>query len=350
MTPSNQKPIVPRSHRGFTLIELLVVIAIIGILVALLLPAMQAARESARRMECTNHLKQLGVALSGYHDALRTFPAGSLMRDDPAWPGYPSELFAWGVLAQLTPYVEQLNLGGTMNLKYPIYTFGGPLGFSFSQPNQLAIGTTVPLFLCPSDKAASIESNWGVPAIGPTNYTANMGTGLNGGSPINTDGPFYNLSGTRFADITDGTSNTACMSESLLGDGAESASGPTPPADVQRVYAWLSPVDTMSDVACASPSLWNLQRRRQFAWYSGEIRCASYNHYYVPNIDRWDCVSNAPSLGFTAIGWKAARSQHEGGVHLLLCDGSARFVSENINGPTWRALATRAGNEILGEF
>jgi prepilin-type N-terminal cleavage/methylation domain-containing protein len=342
---------MPR-RKGFTLIELLVVIAIIAILMALLLPAVQQAREAARRAECKNNLKQLGIALHNYESTHRTFPPNLV----PGGTNYRYSAGNWGVLAYLNPYLEQTAVYNLMNLNAPTYAPVSP--FDIADPNnRIAAGTIVPLFLCPSDRGVSVSSGYGVANLAPTNYVANQGTGLNvtpagnrHGSPYDADGVFFADSRVRIADITDGTSNTACMSESLLGDGAESASGPTPPADVQRVYAWLSPVDTMSDAACASPSLWNLQRRRQFAWYSGEIRCASYNHYYIPNVNTWDCVSNAPSLGFTAIGWKAARSQHEGGVHLLLCDGSVRFVSENINGPTWRALATRAGNEIIGEF
>ncbi|HEX7449184.1 MAG TPA: DUF1559 domain-containing protein [Pirellulales bacterium] len=345
MAPTDPKRSARSSRRGFTLIELLVVIAIIGILVALLLPAVQAAREAARRMECTNHLKQLGIAMSGYHDALGTFPAGALMRDDPAWPGYPSELFAWGVLAQLTPYVEQLNLGGAMNLKYPIYTFGGPGGFSFSQPNQFAIGTTVPLFLCPSDKSSSIEGNWGVAKIGSTNYTANMGTGLNGGSPVSTDGPFFNLSGTRFADVIDGTSHTAFMSESLLGEGGQSVTGPLP-ANAQRVYAYLGGAP-LSPGACAAGGAWNFDDLRGFLWAAGEYRCVAYNHFYPPNAPQWDCMTFGAPPDYMTLAWRAARSVHPGGVNVMLGDGSVQFVSESIDLLTWRARATRAGGEAL---
>ena len=345
MVAAEKNRAAQRRAAGFTLVELLVVIAIIGILVALLLPAVQAAREAGRRTQCNNNLKQLGIGMSHYHDALQTFPAGSLMRDDPAWPGYPAELFAWGVLAQLTPYVEQNNLAGTMNLKYPIYTFGGPNGFSFSQPNQYAIASVVPLFLCPSDKSQSIEGNWGVAAIGPTNYAANMGSGLNGGSPLTTDGPFYAGSATRFADILDGTTHTAFMSESLLGEGGLSVTGPLP-ANAQRVYAYLGGAP-LSPGACAAGGAWNFDDLRGFLWAAGEFRCAAYNHFYPPNAPQWDCMTFGPPPDYVTTAWRAARSLHPGGVNVLLGDGSVQFVSESVDLLTWRARATRAGNEAL---
>ena len=152
-------------------------------------------------------------------------------------------------------------------------------------------------------------------------------------------------------DIQDGSSNTAAMSESLLGDGPEVAPGNTPPASPQRVYAYLNSYpSSMDDASCASPTLWNNDRRRQFLWFSGEIRNSSYNHYYPPNSAKWDCITNAAALGYTAIGWKAARSLHAGGVNLLMADGAVRFVGQSINGTTWRGLATRSGGEILGDF
>jgi prepilin-type processing-associated H-X9-DG protein len=135
------------------------------------------------------------------------------------------------------------------------------------------------------------------------------------------------------------------MSESLLGE----VSASTPPTNPRRAYAWLE-TDTLSDAQCASPSAFNVQDPLGFAWYSGEMRCGAYNHYYGPNPSNWDCVSNAPSLGFTAIGWRAARSMHTGGAHVLLCDGSVRFVSDNIYLPTWRALATRSGGEVVSQY
>ncbi|HVC92122.1 MAG TPA: DUF1559 domain-containing protein [Pirellulales bacterium] len=339
-----------KGHRqsGFTLIELLVVIAIIGILVALLLPAVQAAREAGRRTQCINNLKQLGIALSNYHDTYKVFPAGNLTSENPSWPGTPAELFAWGVLPQMLPFLEQTAIKSTMNLNYPIYVPDPVLGYIFSPPNQPAVATTVPLFLCPSDQAKPIEGNYGVAQIGPTNYMACFGTGLNEGLPTNTDGIFYALSHTSFADIRDGSSSTVAMSESVLGGGGLFATGPMP-ADVQLVYAYPpgmgGPVP-LSAAACQNSSMWNGWDLRGFTWVAGEFRAAAYNHYYTPNQNIPDCISySGPDELTTA--WRAARSFHPSGVNILLADGSARYVSETINVAVWYALSTRAGKEAL---
>jgi prepilin-type N-terminal cleavage/methylation domain-containing protein len=343
-----------KRRRGFTLIELLVVIAIIAILIALLLPAVQQAREAARRTQCKNNLKQLGLGLHNYESSLRVFPPNLI----PSGTKYQYSAGNWGVLAYLSPYLDQANLYNLLNLNAPTYC-SGPGGSIICDPNnQIAAGMIIPIFLCPSDKGTSLGGGYGVASLGPANYVANLGSGLNStaagpanGSPYNADGIAFADSRVKIADITDGTSNTAAMSESTLGDGDESATGPTPPAKAEKVYGYLYTFQSsLDDAACAAPTHWNLDRRRGFLWFSGEIRNAAYNHYYTPNYKSWDCITNAAAMGYTAIGWKAARSQHVGGVHLLLCDGSVRFVSDNVDRVTWRALSTRSGGEVIGEF
>ena len=340
-------------RRAFTLIELLVVIAIIAVLIALLLPAVQQAREAARRMQCKNNLKQLGLALHNYESSLQTFPPNLVPGGNFAYSAGN-----WGVLAFLSPYLDQTPIYNLMNLNAPTYASTSP--YNIADPNNAkAASFTIPLFLCPSDKGQSLGGDYGVASLGPANYCANMGSGINtfaggaaNGSPYNSDGVMFANSRIRVADITDGTSNTACMSESILGDAPTKVTGSsTPPNSVQKSYAYLTTYQSsLDDASCAAATNWNIQDHRQFLWYSGEIRNTSYNHYYTPNDKRWDCVTNAFSLGYTAIGWKAARSMHVGGVHLLLCDGSVRFISDNISGTTWRSLSTRAGSEVLGEF
>jgi prepilin-type N-terminal cleavage/methylation domain-containing protein/prepilin-type processing-associated H-X9-DG protein len=333
-------------RHAFTLIELLVVIAVIAVLIALLLPAVQKVREAANRVACQNNLKQLALAMHNYQSARGAFP--------PAFKGdgTPIAYFAsWSALAELNPFLEQTAIYNQMDLSLP--TYESTIPFNITRPNQFAVQQTVKLFLCPSDKMQPVTTGpaYGVPVLGPTNYAVCNGSGTNSGSPWDADGVFIAKRAMRISDIVDGTSNTAMLSESILGEGTESASG-QPPAPLQTVYAYLSG-QPLSENACATASLWNVQQRRGFMWASGEIRCASYNHYFPPNALEADCITFDVRPGparYTALGWRAARSRHGGGVNLALCDGSVRFVVDSIKLSIWRGLATRAGSELREDF
>jgi prepilin-type processing-associated H-X9-DG protein len=192
---------------------------------------------------------------------------------------------------------------------------------------------------------------YGVPVLGPTNYAVCNGSGTNSGSPWNADGVFIAKQRLRVADIPDGTTNTAMLSESILGEGTESATGAAP-APLSTVYAYLAGIP-VSESECAAATLWNVERLRGYMWASGEIRSASYNHHYPPNAPQPDCVTFDTLPGptrFTAQGWRGARSRHSGGVNLTLCDGSVRFVTDSIDLTVWRGLATRAGGEVARDF
>ncbi len=339
-------------RRGFTLIELLVVIAIIAVLIGLLVPAVQKVREAAARMSCTNNLHQLGLSMHNYEGTHGKLPPAFRGIAEPPFNALPAYFFSWSTLAELNPYLEQTNIYNQMNLKLPIYM---PPTYNISADNQFAVQQVVKLFLCPSDRTPTPAGGYGVPVLGPTNYAACLGSGTTAGgppfgSPWDADGVFRAKLGTKITDITDGTSNTAAMSESTLGEGPESATGVLP-GDPQTVYAYLNGGTPLTESACASATRWNVDRRRGFMWATGEIRCASYNHYYLPNAPVYDCVTNdyTPGAGiYTAVGFRAARSKHPGGVNLLLADGSARFVANSISLATWRGLSTRVGGEVPG--
>ncbi len=329
-------------RRAFTLVELLVVIAIIGILIALLLPAVQAAREASRRMGCANNLKQLGLALHDFNDAVGHLPSGADAKPFPAAPTHPHNFYRWSALVHLLPYLEQSNTYNQLDLSLPLYG----ANFQVTSENKAAVALVLPLFLCPSDKQEAVTEGFG-----PTNYAVGTGTGTGGGTPFDTDGPFFVNSQTRLADVTDGTSNTAFMSESLLGEGPEGTTDATV-MDFRRDYAFFLSAP-LTDALCSKPVTYNYSNRRGFSWANGEYRCGFYNHYYTPNRAVFDCIGvqifGAIEKRQAPFGWRTARSNHPGAVNLLLGDGSVRPVRDEIDPAVWRALATRDGGEPPSE-
>jgi prepilin-type N-terminal cleavage/methylation domain-containing protein/prepilin-type processing-associated H-X9-DG protein len=320
------------ARSAFTLIELLVVIAIIAVLIALLLPAVQSAREAARRSQCVNNLKQIGLALHNYETSLGCFPM-SMGFDAPGF-GYP-EPVSYSGLSMLLPYMEQTVVFNAIN--YSVVR-GDPA-------NNTATATSVNSFLCPSDPQQNLPAG-----EAGENYRPNSGSGLqyvSGASDpwgFNTslppfNGPFYPVSKTRIAEITDGTSNTAAFSEMGLGDMSNAIGSAK--TDQFWTQTWPSTTDqAISD--CQSFPVTDLTKQglstSGVPWLVGSTS-AMYNHVNTPNMRT--CIFPPGRIVNTA------NSYHPGGVNVLLCDGSVRFVKDSTSLPTWRALGSRNGAEVI---
>jgi len=328
-------------RRGFTLIELLVVIAIIGVLIALLLPAVQAAREAARRAQCANNLKGIGLALQNYHAAFDGFPVGFLYPSRPV-PATTSPLqYRWSALAQLTPFLEGGVLWHAMNFDLPIAARPSGSGSAFwpyMPAHATAISTRVAAFLCPTDGAVPPD-----PASGPTNYAFCTGDGSGGGDAATGNGAFILGPTIRLADIADGSSQTVAASESLLGIAGPYSrpAGSAPPTPLGRAFARAA-APPLTEAACnAAVAGWLVNKGA--GWWDGNYLNTLYNHRRMPDDPRADCVT------YHNPGWRAARSLHPGGVNVLYCDGHARFVVDSIAPAPWWAMATRSGGEVISD-
>ncbi len=302
------------------------VIAIVGVLVALLLPAVQAAREASRRSSCVNNLKQLGVALQNFHAAQRRFPPG---RGGPAPMVFSAQ-------AYLLPYVEEGSLEGQIDfMSAPTNLVIAGVSYS-GNANKPAAEQVVRVLACPSDVA---EGRVAGSNFGGTNYVANAGSGtLNFGSLTNADGVFYIRSKIDFRKLTDGSTNTVAFSERQLGNGQPQ---PAASRENNQLVIWevnsSMPFGPTPCEAAVSGS-WYIQRGAK--WILGNYGNTVYNHYYVPNSQQWDCMNLPQQMALTA-----ARSNHTGGVNVSFCDGSVRFVVDDVRLEVWRAAATRSGGE-----
>ena len=321
-------------YHAFTLFEILVSISVIAVCIALLIPAVQRARESARRMQCTNNLRQLAIAMHNHESSLRYLPSGSIAKQFDDVPSTPWTFYRWSALASLSPYLENYAAYQKLNLNKPLYT----ASLGVTSENVEGAGTRVSIFLCPSDNFQRLHESFA-----PANYTFCTGSGLNGGTPLSTDGIFYVNSKTQVSAITDGTSNTIAVSESVLGS--------KDPGNRDPKYAykyWL--LAPLTENVCGLASSWNVQDPRGFAWVNGEYRAALYNHHRGPNSNLHDCIGSVliggPSIIYTPYGWKAARSLHGQGVNGTKADGSISYVSNDIDQVVWTAISTRSSGEV----
>ncbi|MCA9119142.1 MAG: DUF1559 domain-containing protein [Planctomycetaceae bacterium] len=359
-----------KKRHGFTLVELLVVIAIIGILVALLLPAVQAAREAARRMQCSNNLKQWGLAAHNYHDTFRAFPMTNAQNYLPNVQGFSPQ-------ARLLPFIEQTTLQDQLDFALPAFT--GPWNALVPNPQFAAsFATPLAVALCPSDPAPELNVGAGGAVYSGINYMVSYGSGKGANYDLRwrTDGVVYENSGTRFADIIDGTSNTVFMSETVRSVGADFtlAGGTLPKAPYQAtlngssgVSAAKQPVQGLAasggawsngasgviedpDLSAIWPTMSNWRgassaalRGRGTSWaHSGAISTLT-NGYSTPN-------SRIPDVVVHFTGFFAPRSFHPGGAQATLSDGSVRFLTETIDATLHRSLHSRDGGEVVSGF
>jgi prepilin-type N-terminal cleavage/methylation domain-containing protein/prepilin-type processing-associated H-X9-DG protein len=321
-----KEDIVRARRRGFTLIELLVVIAIIGVLIGLLLPAVQKVREAANRMKCTNNLKQLGLAMHTYHDANLVLPSG-----------VGSHGCCWGTWQVLVlPYLEQQNMR-SLYLNYSGNDASGPRYGDVK--NQPVTGKNIAVLTCPSDmvhvSAVTYHNyvvNWGNTSLYglPLNGVPFLGAPFNcyEGTPITSAGHDYDYltpadvghgiygRPVPFREITDGLSNTLLASETIQGRGND---------------------------------------HRGFTWWGS---AAGFVTYMVPNSSEPDVltggscdpVQNPPCTTIstaTRPRMMAARSRHVGGVNAVLCDGHVVFIRNDINAAVWSALGSTHGGEVI---
>jgi prepilin-type N-terminal cleavage/methylation domain-containing protein/prepilin-type processing-associated H-X9-DG protein len=338
-------------RRAFTLVELLVVIAIIGILIALLLPAVQSARESARRAHCLNNLKQFGLAAHNYESTFKRLPPSRLnLINFPAGVTAADTGEEWSQHARLLPYFEQ-------DAGYDKIDFDRNWNHA---NNKGALAIRPPVFICPSDAAARLDPP-GNQEQGKTNYRANAGamtvTGRNNNGIFF---PFVDVDyndrlqfhkyGLTLAEVLDGTSNTAMFSERAVGDDTPNKYHPE-----GDWYLLSSPTATGANfnvtiafrnacIASTPPSPisnMNSDSRGGQRWSNPGTRVTRYNHVVPPNGRSCCGMMNGNNDCGNEAGATTATSFHPGGVNLVLVDGSVKFVRDAISPSIWQAVGGR---------
>jgi prepilin-type N-terminal cleavage/methylation domain-containing protein/prepilin-type processing-associated H-X9-DG protein len=338
-----------RKRAAFTLVELLVVIAIIGILVALLLPAIQAAREAARRAQCQNNMKQLGIALHNYHDTKKEFPTCTFWvynknQKPSAWWDH------WGWLPKLLPFIEEDALHSQIDFNY------APTAFNKAVNNRGVIQTKVPGLVCPSNPHSNElrdeeESVTGAGsstyvAIAQADYAASVGDYRNytgfGQDPTFVSGRYKNSSGASQPDFP--------IFASYWHDPSKYG-GPVPIRGIIGRFGWSASLKQIPDgsshtfIVGECVGAWSaVQNFGLQCWATTAHPMNHKNEFFLAGEQNWDKP--------TAANWDDAiafRSLHPGGAHFLMCDASVQFLSENIDQDTYMAMASRDGGETLRE-
>lgn len=324
----------PRRRFAFTLVELLVVIAIIGVLVGLLLPAVQQAREAALRSQCINNLKQIGIGVANYSETYQYFPTGS-----SGMAGVIVGNENWGVQAYLLPFIER-------EAVYNLANFEAKAG---DPPNDTIRQQFVQTYVCPIDVERNINDNLN---CGRSNYRACMGSDWISGEMNN--GLFLQLKMLKPGDVTDGLSKTAMFSERVRGDGDVNIVSPE--ADYFRLPISVNDsIDTVYNncrnlaIHSVKGSLTEQMPYSGRFWINGQLVTTRYNHASTPNTP--SCArSGSGNLTPNNGGVVPPSSWHPGGVNVLLADGSVHFITDPIDIYVWRALGTRSGGETIQDF
>jgi type II secretory pathway pseudopilin PulG len=338
--------IVRPGRVAFTLIELLVVIGVVSILIALLIPAVQAAREAARRSHCQSNLRQIGLAMHGYHDAYGCFPigfTGKSLGAGKTYHGYYSHH------SRLLPYLGESNLFNAINYSVGACPPDTPFLAISLTPEEKAInginvtasGTLLEVFLCPSDTRQSFGAG--------TNYRGNTGIGVyfqpDAEHPDSGNGMLPEVLLISMSHVRDGASHTGAFSERLRG--SEQPGRSSPHRDSFILGGFVRTGDDLiigCRIASAAPdrnSAAFVAGGRWWFW-TGRERTL-YTHTQPPNGQTPDCTYGGQ---WTSAGMITARSAHPGGVNLLMGDGSTRFASDGIDALVWRAFGTRSGGDL----
>jgi prepilin-type N-terminal cleavage/methylation domain-containing protein/prepilin-type processing-associated H-X9-DG protein len=333
--------------RGFTLIELLVVISIIGVLVALLMPAVQSAREAARRSQCINNLKQLGVAISSYETAQKLLPLGaSYQGPSDAGSGCQSGVHVpreWGLLAYILPQMEQQNVFNSLNFWVSAGGAFGPVHGGAT--NHTGLVTRVASYVCPSDATwQGIQSLNGYaqtsyfPSAGTWNITAYY-SGPDCWQQDAGNGPFDDYTSYRVAQVTDGMSQTI-----FVGEASRFRNDP------DTVFNQWARVDWFASSAYG----WPTSRPQGFGYEIPRINAPLMinDANLLPPGTNWPDTSDYKAWAknpsqYKEFGQWGFRSQHPGGANFLFGDGSVHFLKDSLNLTVYQSLGTRAGKEVV---